>query len=157
MRTDELIATIVVLIVSASFPFYIYGAWYILNREMVTWSILRRHLFYVGVGLTLNTAPVVFWMVPRLLGQLGGVAAFHAFFGVQAYAFLTFALTGIIRIIQVKRRFNQYHDPNPDVAVNELHEHMPAWRRRLRIGVAGYVACWMVAYFIGIYRYLELY
>ncbi|MFB6129619.1 MAG: hypothetical protein ABEJ28_02230, partial [Salinigranum sp.] len=64
---------------------------------------------------------------------------------------------GIVRIFQVKRRANLYQDPDQDVALDDLHENMGAWRGRLRIGVAGYVLFWIGAWLIGIYRFFTLY
>ena len=150
-------ATLAVLAVTASFPFYLYGAWIIIQNEPVTWDVLVRHLSYILVGLALTTVPVLVWMLPRLLEQLTGFAAMHAIFGLQAYAFLVFALTGIVRIFQAKYEHDLYGDPDQDVAIDELHENMSAWRFRLRIGVAGYVLCWLVAYAIGIAQYVITY
>jgi len=154
---DAVIATVVALVVTASFPFYLYGAWIILDTEVVTWDVLVHHLKYISVGLTLNTVPVVFWMVPRLPGQLSGLSVLHAFFGLQAYALLVFALTGIVRILQVKRAHSLYAEPDPDLPLDELHENMSAWRRRLRVGVFGYVVLWLVAWVIGMSRYVLRY
>jgi hypothetical protein len=39
-------------------------------------------------------------MMPRLMDQFGGLAVLHAVLGLQAYAMLAFALTGIVRIFQ---------------------------------------------------------
>ncbi len=150
-------ATVVALSVTASFPFYLYGAWIIIDNDPVTWSVLTHHLTYIVTGLALTTVPVVTWMIPRLFDQLGGLAAMHAVFGLQAYAFLAFALTGIVRIFQAKYGQDLYSDPDRDVDLNELHENMGAWRFRLRIGVAGYVLCWLVAYVIGIAQYVISY
>ena len=156
MVSDALVATVALLLVSASLPFYLYGAWYILEQEIVTWSILVHHLKFIVVGLVLTTVPVVIWMVPRFPDQFGGLSAFHAFLGVQAYALLVFALTGIVRILQVKRAHDLYADPDQDVDISTLHENMDAWRGRLRMGVAGYVILWVLAWLIGIFRYLRL-
>lgn len=153
MVEDVTVATAAALLVTASFPFYIYGAWIIIDADTVTWSQLRRHLAFIFTGLTLNTVPVLFWMLPRLFDQLGGFAALHAFFGVQAYAFLVFALTGIVPILRAKRQYNLYHDPDQDVDISEIHENVDAWRLRLRAGVVGYVVCWIVAWVIGVIRY----
>ncbi len=159
MVSEAMIATAAVVMVTASFPFYAYGAWIMIDRETdnVTWRILTRHLWYIVPGLLLNTVPVVTWMMPRLLDQLGGVAVVHAFLGLQAYALLLFGLTGIVRIFQVKRAADLYDKTDPDVDLDDLHENMSAWRGRLRIGVFGYVAFWALAYVIGVYRYAVLY
>jgi hypothetical protein len=157
MVEDVAVATVAGLLVTLSFPFYIYGAWIIIEAEPVTWGVLRHHLSYIFVGLTLNTVPVVVWMVPRLFEQLGGFAALHAFFGVQAYAFLAFALTGIVPILRAKHEYNLYNDPNRDIDLDEIHENMGAWRMRLRAGVVGYVVCWLVAWVLGVIRYAMRY
>jgi hypothetical protein len=157
MVGDAAVASVVALVVTASFPFYIYGAWIIIDTETVTWAVLTRHLRFVFAGLVLNTVPVAVWMVPRLFDQFGGLAALHAFLGVQAYALLAFALTGIVRILQVKRRHDLYHEPDPGVELDDLHENMGAWRRRLRAGVAGYVLFWILAWVVGVLRYWLLY
>jgi hypothetical protein len=157
MLTDRVIASAVGLTVTASFPFYVHGARIVLGVETVTWDVLVRHLKVVGVGLTLTTVPMVTWMIPRLLDQLNGAAALHAVLGLQAYAMLVFALTGIVRIFQAKRGADLYHDPDRDVDLNDLHENMGAWRGRLRIGVFGYVVFWLLAWAIGVYRYAVRY
>jgi hypothetical protein len=153
MVEDVAVATVAALLVTASFPFYLYGAWIIIDSETVTWGVLRHHLAYIFTGLTLNTVPVLFWMVPRLFDQLGGFAALHAFFGVQAYAFLAFALTGIVPILRAKREYDLYNDPDQDIDIDDIHENMGAWRMRLRAGVAGYVVCWLIAWVVGVVRY----
>lgn len=158
MVADVVVATGAGILVTASFPFYIYGAWVMIeNEDPVTWSLLTYHLKFIVTGLTLNTVPVLAWMIPRLADQLGGLAVLHAFFGLQAYAMLVFALTGIVRILQVKLEHDLYEDPVPDLELDELHENMPDWRRRLRVGVAGYVLFWLAAWIVGIGRYLVLY
>jgi hypothetical protein len=150
-------ATLAALLVTASFPFYLYGAWIVIDAETVTWSVLMEHLSYIVPGLVLNTVPVVSWMMPRLLDQLGGLSALHAVLGLQAYAMLAFALTGIVRIFQAKRGANLYDDPGQEVDLDDLHENMGAWRGRLRVGVAGYVLFWLGAWLVGVYRYLTGY
>ncbi|MFB6106336.1 MAG: hypothetical protein ABEJ70_05120 [Halobacteriaceae archaeon] len=150
-------ATLSLLLVTASFPFYVHGAYVVIDADPVTWRVLSYHLKVVFAGLALNTAPVLLWMAPRLPDQFGGLSALHAFLGLQAYALLTFALTGIVRIVQVKRRYDLYHDPDPSVAVDDLHEDMGAWRKRLRAGVAGYVVFWILAWVVGLARYLIRY
>ncbi|MFB6243154.1 MAG: hypothetical protein ABEH80_03560 [Halobaculum sp.] len=159
MVADRTIATVAAVMVSASFPFYLYGAWIMIDRESehVTWEILTRHLKFIFPGLVLTTVPVATWMVPRLFGQLEGLAMLHAFLGLQAYALLGFGLTGIVRIFQVKRSADLYDVSDPDVNLNDLHENMSAWRGRLRIGVFGYVILWMLAYAVGVYRFTLLY
>lgn len=154
---EAAVATLVAAVVTASFPFYLYGAWIIVDADVVTWRVLTRHLAVIGVGLLLTTAPVVGWMVPRFLEQLDGLAALHAFLGVQAYALLAFALTGIFRIVQVKRAHDLYHEPDPDLDLSALHEDMDAWRRRLRVGVFGYVGLWLLAWLVGVVRYVRIY
>ena len=157
MVSEALVATAALLAVTASFPFYLYGAWYILDQEIVTWDVLIYHLKFIVVGLVLTTIPVLTWMAPRFLDQFGGLAALHAFLGVQAYALLVFALTGIIRIFQVKRAHDLYGDPDQNVDISNLHENMDAWRGRLRMGVAGYVILWLLAWLLGFARYLSMY
>jgi hypothetical protein len=128
-----------------------------IDAETVTWNVLIHHLTFIVPGLVLNTIPVVTWMIPRLFDQLGGLAALHAVLGLQAYALLVFALTGIVRIFQVKRRADLYGNPDQDVDLDDLHENMGAWRGRLRVGVFGYVIFWILAWILGIYRYVTGY
>lgn len=154
MVSETALATLAALSVSASLPFYLYGAWYAIETEVMTWDRLRYHLKFVVTGLVLTTVPLVFWMAPRLLQQMTGLAMLHAFLGLQAYAFLLLALTGIVRIFQAKRRADLYRNPDPDADIDELHEHMGAWRARLRIGVFGYTLLWILAYLVGVYRYV---
>ncbi|MFC7080751.1 DUF7321 family protein [Halorussus caseinilyticus] len=159
MASETLVATVVALVVTASFPFYLYGAWYILDQEVVTWDVLIHHLKFITVGLLLTTVPVVTWMAPRFLDQLGGFAALHVFLGLQAYAMLLVALTGIVRIFQVKRQHDMYERgaADRDVEIDDLHENMGAWRGRLRVGVAGYVLFWMLAWLVGMVRFVSDY
>lgn len=159
MVSDTAIATGAVVMVSLSFPFYIKGAYVMIDAETITWNVLVRHLRYIVPGLVLNTIPILTWMGPRLLQQLGeGLAAVHAFFGIQAYALLLFGLTGIVRILQAKREHGLYDDEEAaQMDLSELHENADAWRTRLRIGVFGYVILWSVAYLVGIVRYVLLY
>jgi hypothetical protein len=156
MVSEATMATLAGLSVTASFPFYLYGAWIVIDAETVTWTVLVRHLKYILVGLVLTTVPVVGWMMPRLMDQFGGLAVLHAVLGLQAYAMLAFALTGIVRIFQAKHAANLYRDPSQDVDLNDLHENVSAWRGRLRIGVFGYVLFWLGAYLIGVVRYVQL-
>lgn len=153
MVADVTIATLTALSVTASLPFFLYGAWIMLDSETVTWGVLTYHLKFIAVGLTLTTVPMVTWMMPRLLDQLGGLSALHAVLGLQAYAMLVFALTGIVRIFQAKREADLYRNPDQETSLNDLHENMSAWRGRLRIGVFGYVIFWFLAWGIGLYRY----
>jgi hypothetical protein len=157
MVSETTAATLSGLSVTASFPFYLYGAWIVLDAETVTWTVLMRHLRVIVPGLVLTTVPVVGWMVPRLADQFGGFAALHAVLGLQAYALLLFALTGIVRIFQVKRAADLYRDPDPEADIDDLHENMSAWRGRLRVGVFGYVVLWLGAYLVGVVRYVQLY
>lgn len=157
MVSDALIATVVLVVVAASFPCFLYGAWIVIDSDPVTWDVLVHHLTYILVGLVLTTVPLLVWMVPRLLDQIGGFAAVHAFFGLQAYAFLLFALTGIVRIFRAKYEHDLYSEYDEDVLLEEIGgERMQFWRRRLRIGVFGYVLCWLVAFLTGIARYVSL-
>ena len=156
MVSEATAATLAGLSVTASLPFYLYGARIVIDSETVTWHILLRHLKFILVGLVLTTVPVVGWMAPRLMDQFGGLAVLHAVLGLQAYAMLAFALTGIVRIFQAKYAANLYRDPDQDVDLDDLHENMGAWRGRLRIGVFGYVLFWIGAYLIGIVRYVQL-
>ena len=154
MASETIVAAVMALVVTASFPFYLYGAWYILDQDVVTWDVLMHHLKFITVGLLLTTIPVVGWMAPRFFEQLGGFAALHAFLGLQAYAMLIVALTGIVRIFQVKHQHDLYETEDRDVDIDELHENMDAWRGRLRIGVAGYVLFWMLAWLAGMIRFV---
>jgi len=157
MTNEFLWATVAAVCVTASFPFYLYGAKIVLDAETVTWAVLTRHLRYIVTGLLLTGGPVVLWMAPRMFDELTGFAAMHIVAGLQAYAFLLFALTGIVRIFQAKRRHNLYHEPDPSIDIDDLHENMSAWRFRLRVGVAGYVCCWLLAYVLGMVRYVLRY
>jgi len=157
MVEDATIATLTALSVTASFPFFLYGAWIMIDAETVTWDVLTHHLKFIAVGLTLTTVPMVTWMMPRLFDQLGGLSALHAFLGLQAYALLLAGLTGIVRIFQAKRNADLYKNPDQDVDLNDLHENMSAWRSRLRIGVFGYTLFWIAAWLVGMYRYVVRY
>lgn len=155
--SEAVIAALVVGVVSLSLPFYVYGAWIILRVETVTWGVLVHHLSVIGVGLVLTTGPVVVWMLPRLLTQFDSLVAVHAFLGFQAYAFLVFGLTGIVRIFNAKRAHDLYHRPEQDIDLDELHENMGVWRIRLRVGVFGYLGLWILTWFIGLGRYVFVY
>jgi hypothetical protein len=152
MVSESAIATFAALSVTLSLPLYLRGAKVMIDAEVVTWDVLTHHLKYIFTGLVMTSVPVFGWMMPRLLDQLNGAAALHAVLGLQAYAMLVFALTGIVRIFQVKRANDAYDDPD-SVALDDLHENMGAWRGRLRIGVFGYVALWIVAWLLGLYRF----
>ncbi|MFD1641016.1 DUF7321 family protein [Halohasta litorea] len=157
MVEDVTIATLTALSVTASFPFFLYGAWIMIDAETVTWDVLTYHLKFIAVGLTLTTVPMVTWMIPRLFDQLGGLSALHAFLGLQAYALLLAGLTGIVRIFQAKRNADLYKNPDQDVDLDDLHENMSAWRARLRVGVFGYTLFWIAAWLVGMYRYVLRY
>lgn len=157
MVAASVIATVVAVTVTASLPFLLYGAWIMIDAEVVTWDVLVYHLKFVTTGLVLTTVPMVAWMIPRLFDQLSGLAAVHGFLGLQAYALLFFALTGIVRIFQAKRNADVYHDPDREIELDDLHENMGHWRTRLRIGVFGFLILWLLAWVSGMYRYLLLY
>jgi len=158
MASPTLVATVVLVSVTLSLPFFLYGAWIMIDAETVTWNTLVDHLKFILTGLALTTVPLVTWMVPRLLQQVGeGLAAVHAFLGLQAYALLAFGLTGIVRILQAKREHGLYDDPDRDVALSDLHENADAWRKRLRVGVFGYVIFWILAYVVGVARFVLRY
>jgi len=162
--SDTVVATVVFLTVTASFPFFLYGAWIILDNDPVTWSVLSRHLTYILTGLALTTIPILAWMGPRLFGlgphtnQFGGFAFLHAFLGLQAYALLAFGFTGIARIFRAKYEHDLYADYDEDVLLDEIgDENMGFWRRRLRIGVFGYTVFWLLAWVTGVTRYVLRY
>jgi len=156
MVDDATVATAVAAVVSVSLPFYLYGAWIMIDAETVTWDVLVHHLKFIVTGLALTTLPVAGWMVPRLPEQLGGFAAVHAFLGLQAYALLLVGLTGIVRIYGAKREADLYREPDRDVALEDLHENADAWRKRLRLGVFGYTLFWFLAWASGLVRYYLL-
>jgi len=144
--------------VTLSFPCFVYGAWYIIETEPVTWDVLVHHLKFVGTGLALTTIPMLVWMAPRLPDQLGGLSAMHAYLGLQAYALLAFGGTGIVRIFRAKRRHDLYEAYDEDLLLSEIgDETMSHWRSRVRIGVFGYVLFWLLAYLVGLLRYLLRY
>jgi hypothetical protein len=157
MVSTSVAATLAALVVSATLPFYLYGAWIVIDAEVVTWDVLVRHLSFVVPGVVLNTIPVVVWMVPRLFIQLRGVNVLHAFLGLQAYALLLFGLTGVVQIFRAKRSHGLYNDPDGERSLSDLHENADSWRTRLRIGVFGYLLFWILAYVVGMYRYLTGY
>lgn len=155
---DAAIATVVLLAVTSSFPLLLYGAWIVIDAEAVTWDVLTHHLKYILTGLSLTTVPMLAWMIPRLTDQLGGFSALHAVLGLQAYAMLAFAFTGIVRIFRAKREHDLYHDYDEQVLLDEIgDENMSHWRSRLRIGVFGYIIFWLLAYIVGVVRYLTRY
>ena len=47
---EATVATLVAVVVTASLPCYLYGAWLILDADVVTWRVLTRHLAVIGVG-----------------------------------------------------------------------------------------------------------
>ncbi|RKS82475.1 hypothetical protein BDK61_1780 [Haloarcula quadrata] len=154
MVSDGLVATVVLLSVSLSLPCFLYGAYYIIETEPVTWDVLIHHLKFVTTGLVLTTVPMVFWMIPRLPDQLGGLSAVHAMLGLQAYALLAFGGTGIVRIFRAKREHDLYNEYDEDLLLDEIgDETFSHWRSRLRIGVFGYVIFWLLAYLVGVARY----
>ena len=152
------IATIVLVSVTLSLPCFLYGAYYIIETEPVTWGVLVHHLKFVVTGLVLTTVPLVFWMAPRLPDQFGGLSALHAILGLQAYAMLAFGFTGIVRIFRAKWEHDLYHDYDEDVLLDEIGgPTMSHWRSRLRIGVFGYVVFWLLAYVVGVARFVIRY
>lgn len=152
-------ATVTMVLVTAAFPAFLRGAWVILNAEYVSWDVLVRHLRYIALGLALTTLPILVWMLPRFPDRIIArrTLFLHAFFGVQAYALLLVALTGIYHIFREKRRADLYRDPDPDADLNDLHPNMSAWRSRLRLGVFGYLLFWLLAYLAGSFRYYVVY
>jgi hypothetical protein len=154
MVDESVFAALAGLSVTTSLPFLLYGAWIMIDAETVSWNVLTHHLRYIGTGLALTTVPIVGWMIPRLFRRLSGLAVIHAFLGLQAYALLAFALTGIVRIFQAKRNADAYDDP--DVDIDEIHEDMSHWRARLRVGVAGFMLLWLCAWVTGLYRFYSI-
>jgi hypothetical protein len=156
--SDAAIATVVFVAVTLSFPCFLYGAYYIIEQDPVTWDVLMHHLKFIITGLALTTIPMLFWMIPRLFEQFNGAALVHAFLGLQAYAMLAFGGTGIVRIFRAKRRHDLYNDYDKDVVLDEIGaENFDHWRSRLRIGVFGYVFFWLLAYLVGTVRYVSIY
>lgn len=151
----DLVALVVVILVTASFPFYLYAGYIMIEADPVTWTDVKRHTLYTSVGLSLNTVPVVFWMIPRLARQFGGLSTLHAIVGLQAYAFLVLALNGVWKIYRAKQAYDQYHDPVADIALTDLDpERMSGWRTQLRLGVVGWLAFWILAYVTGMILYV---
>ena len=158
LLTDATIATVVFVAVTLSFPCFLYGAYYIIEQDPVTWDVLMHHLKFIITGLTLTTVPLLTWMLPRLFEQFTGAALVHAFLGLQAYAMLAFAGTGIVRIFKAKRQHDLYSEYDEDVILDEIgSENFDHWRSRLRIGVFGYVFFWILAYLVGAARYVSIY
>ncbi|PSP82107.1 hypothetical protein BRC83_10355 [Halobacteriales archaeon QS_1_68_17] len=156
--SETVVATAVLLSVTASLPCFLYGAWIVIDNDPVTWGVLTSHLKFILTGLALTTVPMVGWMMPRLFDQLGGFAVLHAILGLQAYAMLAFGFTGIVRIFRAKWEHDLYHDYDEDLLLDEIgSENMRFWRRRLRIGVFGYVLFWIFAYLAGATRYFIKY
>lgn len=158
LGSDGLVATVVLASVSLSLPCFLYGAYYIIETEPVTWDVLMHHLKFVVTGLVLTTVPMVTWMMPRLVDQFGGLSALHAVLGLQAYAMLVFGFTGIVRIFRAKWEHDLYAEYDQDVLLDEIGgDRMDHWRSRLRIGVFGYVIFWLLAYVVGLIRYVIRY
>jgi hypothetical protein len=156
--TDAVVATVVFAAVTLSFPCFLYGAYVVIENDPVTWDVLMRHLKFIVTGLALTTVPMLVWMIPRLFDQFSGAALVHAFLGLQAYAMLLFGGTGIVRIFRAKREHDLYHDYDEELLLDEIGtENMDHWRSRLRIGVFGYVFFWLLAYSVGLLRYLTRY
>jgi hypothetical protein len=156
--TDAVVATVVFAAVTLSFPCFLYGAYVVIDNDPVTWDVLMRHLKFIVTGLALTTVPMLVWMIPRLFDQFSGAALVHAFLGLQAYAMLLFGGTGIVRIFRAKREHDLYHDYDEELLLDEIGtENMDHWRSRLRIGVFGYVFFWLLAYSVGLLRYLTRY
>lgn len=152
------VATVVFVSVTLSLPCFLYGAWYIIETEHVTWGVLVHHLKFVVTGLVLTTVPLVFWMLPRLPERLSGLTVVHGLLGLQAYAMLAFGFTGIVRIFRAKWEHDLYHDYDEDVLLDEIGgETMSHWRSRVRIGVFGYVIFWVLAYLVGLVQFATSY
>lgn len=158
MVADAAIATVVVLAVTLSLPCFLYGAWLMLVSDPITWSVLKRHLAVVGLGLALTTVPLLVWMLPKFWSQRSGVTVVHAFLGVQAYAFFALAATGIVRILRAKWASAEFRNAT-DFELDALDEKrdLGHWRARLRIGVVGYTVLWVLAYLTGVLRYVGKY
>ena len=152
------VATVVLVAVTLSLPCFLYGAYYIIETEPVTWGVLVHHLKFVVTGLVLTTVPLLFWMAPRLPDQFGGLSALHAILGLQAYAMLAFGFTGIVRIFRAKLEHDLYEEYDEDVLLDEIGgPTMSHWRSRVRIGVFGYVIFWILAYVVGVIRFIVRY
>ncbi|MCU4800148.1 hypothetical protein OB920_07175 [Halobacteria archaeon HArc-gm2] len=152
------ISTVVLVAVTLSLPCFLYGAYYIIETEPVTWGVLMHHLKFVVTGLVLTTVPLLFWMAPRLPDQFGGLSALHAVLGLQAYALLAFGFTGIVRIFRAKFEHDLYEEYDEDVLLDEIGgPTMSHWRSRVRIGVFGYVIFWILAYVVGLARFVIRY
>lgn len=157
MVDEATLTTFAAITVTVSFPFYLCGAWVMIDTEMVSWDVLAYHLKIISSELVLNTVPVVMWMLPRLFQQFNRFSTLHTTLGLQAYATLIFALTGIIRIPRVKWEANLCRNPDQDVSLGDLHENTSVWRGRLHVDVFGYVIFWVFTRLLGIYCYLSGY
>jgi hypothetical protein len=156
--SPAVISTVVLVAVTLSLPCFLYGAYYIIETEPVTWGVLMHHLKFVVTGLVLTTVPLLFWMAPRLPDQFGGLSALHAILGLQAYAMLAFGFTGIVRIFRAKFEHDLYEEYDEDVLLDEIGgPTMSHWRSRVRIGVFGYVIFWILAYVVGLARFVIRY
>jgi len=156
--SPAVISTVVLVAVTLSLPCFLYGAYYIIETEPVTWGVLMHHLKFVVTGLVLTTVPLLFWMAPRLPDQFGGLSALHAILGLQAYAMLAFGFTGIVRIFRAKFEHYLYEEYDEDVLLDEIGgPTMSHWRSRVRIGVFGYVIFWILAYVVGLARFVIRY
>lgn len=144
--------------VTLSLPLYLHGLWVILQSEVVTWSVLMVHLRSIGIGLVLTLVPVIGWMLPQLLsGRFSGLIGVHVFLALQSFAFLAIALWGIVPIFRRKRDHGLYRDPSQDIGIDAIDERMPIWRRRLRIGVFGYLVLWILSYLTGLAILMQMY
>lgn len=150
----EVFALGAVLLVTASFPFYVYAAYIMIEADPVLWGDVKRHALYTSVGLTLNTIPVVFWMIPQLFRQFGGLSTVHAFLGLQAYALLVLALNGVWKIYRAKRAYSGYEDPSGIELTDLDPERMSGWSTQVRLGVIGWMGFWTLAYVTGMLLYL---
>ena len=158
--SDGTIAILVLVAVTLSLPCFLYGAWLMIVSDPITWGILKRHLAVVSLGLALTTVPLVTWMIPKFWSQRSGIAVVHAFLGVQAYAFFVLAATGIVRIFRAKWASAEYRNASDfdlDALDGEGEADLGHWRTRLRIGVVGYTALWLMAYLTGVLRYVFKY
>lgn len=158
MVSDATVATAVAGLVTLSLPLYLYGVWIILSTDVVTWTVLLRHLRAIGLALACTGVGVAGWMVPALLdGRFTSTIGVHVFLALQSYALLIVGLWGIVPIYRAKRRHNLYHEPDPEMDLSELDDRMDQWRRRLRVGVFGHLFFWFLAYLLGLAVYLQLY
>jgi len=137
--SPAVISTVVLVAVTLSLPCFLYGAYYIIETEPVTWGVLMHHLKFVVTGLVLTTVPLLFWMAPRLPDQFGGLSALHAILGLQAYAMLAFGFTGIVRIFRAKFEHDLYEEYDEGRAARRNRRAddeplaLPSPHRRLRL------------------------